>query len=74
MRCAALHPTEPKLWTFWDYTTGAWQRDLGFRIDHLLLSPQAADRLRDAGVDRWPRGEEKASDHTPVWVELAGAV
>ena len=66
----ALHPTDPKLWTFWDYTMGAWQRDLGFRIDHLLLSPQAVDRLRGAGVDRWPRGEEKASDHTPVWVEL----
>ena len=42
----------------------------GFRIDHLLCSPQAVDRLRAAGVDRWPRGEEKASDHTPVWVEL----
>ncbi|MEG3155362.1 exodeoxyribonuclease III [Sphingomonas sp. RB1R13] len=67
----ALHPTDAKLWTFWDYTMGAWQRDLGFRIDHLLLSPQAVDRLRAAGVDRWPRGEEKASDHTPVWVELA---
>jgi exodeoxyribonuclease-3 len=67
----ALYPDDAKLWTFWDYTMGAWQRDLGFRIDHLLLSPQAVDRLRSAGVDRWPRGEEKASDHTPVWVELA---
>ncbi len=66
----ALHPNDAKLWTFWDYTMGAWQRDLGFRIDHLLCSPQAVDRLRAAGVDRWPRGEEKASDHTPVWVEL----
>ena len=67
----ALNPDDPKLWTFWDYTMGAWQRDLGFRIDHILCSPQAIDRLRAAGVDRWPRGEEKASDHTPVWINLA---
>ena len=66
----ALHPTEPRLYTFWDYTAGCWQRDAGFRIDHLLCSPVAADRLRGAGVDRWARGEEKSSDHTPVWVEL----
>jgi exodeoxyribonuclease-3 len=67
----ALHPDEDKLYTFWDYTAGCWQRDLGFRLDHLLLSPEAADRLRGAGVDRWARGEEKASDHAPTWVELA---
>jgi exodeoxyribonuclease III len=67
----ALHPDEPKLYTFWDYTAGCWQRDLGFRLDHLLLSPEAADRLRGAGVDKWARGEEKASDHAPTWVELA---
>ena len=66
----ALHPNEPKLYTFWDYTAGCWQRDAGFRIDHLLCSPVAADRLRGAGVDRWARGEEKASDHAPTWVEL----
>ena len=66
----ALHPAEERLYTFWDYTAGAWQRDAGFRIDHLLCSPQAADRLRDAGVDKWARGEEKASDHAPTWVEL----
>jgi exodeoxyribonuclease-3 len=66
----SLHPDEPKLYTFWDYTAGCWQRDLGFRLDHLLLSPEAADRLRGAGVDRWARGEEKASDHAPTWVEL----
>jgi exodeoxyribonuclease-3 len=59
------------VWTFWDYQAGAWQRDLGFRIDHLLLSPQAADRMVAAGVDKEYRGREKASDHTPVWVELA---
>jgi exodeoxyribonuclease-3 len=67
----AFHPDEDKLWTFWDYTAGAWQRDAGFRIDHLLCSPPAADRLRAAGVDKWARGEEKASDHAPTWIELA---
>ena len=63
------HPTG-KVWTFWDYQAGAWQRDAGFRIDHLLLSPQAADRLVDAGVDKDYRGREKASDHAPTWVRL----
>jgi exodeoxyribonuclease-3 len=58
------------VWTFWDYQAGAWQRDAGFRIDHLLLSPQAADRLADAGVDKDYRGREKASDHAPTWVRL----
>ena len=58
------------VYTFWDYTAGAWQRDAGFRIDHLLLSPQAADRLLDAGVDKDYRGREKASDHAPTWVTL----
>ena len=58
------------VYTFWDYTAGAWQRDAGFRIDHLLLSPQAADRLLDAGVDKDYRGREKASDHAPTWVAL----
>jgi exodeoxyribonuclease-3 len=66
----ALHPDEPKLYTFWDYTAGCWQRDLGFRLDHLLCSPEAADRLAGAGVDRWARAQEKASDHAPTWVEL----
>lgn len=67
----ALHPNEEKLYTFWDYTAGCWQRDLGFRLDHLLCSPEAADRLHGAGVDKWARGQEKASDHAPTWVELA---
>ncbi|QHL90390.1 exodeoxyribonuclease III [Sphingomonas changnyeongensis] len=66
----ARHPVGP-LWTFWDYQAGAWARDAGFRIDHLLLSPQAADRLADAGVDRAYRGREKASDHAPVWAVIA---
>lgn len=58
------------VWTFWDYQAGAWQRDAGFRIDHLLLSPEAADRFVDAGVDKDYRGREKASDHAPTWVRL----
>jgi exodeoxyribonuclease-3 len=68
----ALRTRFPKggVWTFWDYQAGAWQRDAGFRIDHLLLSPMAADRLIDAGVDKEYRGREKASDHAPTWVRL----
>lgn len=58
------------VWTFWDYQAAAWQRDAGFRIDHLLLSPEAADRFVDAGVDKDYRGREKASDHAPTWVRL----
>ena len=65
-----LHPDEDKLYTFWDYTAGCWQRDAGFRIDHLMCSPEAADRLVAAGVDKWARAQEKASDHAPTWVEL----
>ena len=65
----ARHADGP-VWTFWDYTAGCFQRDAGFRIDHLLLSPQAADRLLDAGVDKEHRGREKASDHAPTWVRL----
>ena len=61
---------EGAVYTFWDYTAGCWQRDAGFRIDHLLLSPLAADRLLDAGVDKEYRGREKASDHAPTWVRL----
>jgi exodeoxyribonuclease III len=63
---------EGAVYTFWDYQAGCWQRDAGFRIDHLLLSPQAADRLLDAGVDKDYRGREKASDHAPTWVQLEG--
>lgn len=63
----ARHP-EGAVYTFWDYTAGCWQRDAGFRIDHLLMSPQAADRLLDAGVDKDYRAREKASDHAPTWV------
>jgi exodeoxyribonuclease III len=66
----AFHPDDDHLYTFWDYTAGCWQRDAGFRIDHLLCSPEVADRLQGAGVDKWARGEEKASDHAPTWVEI----
>jgi exodeoxyribonuclease-3 len=59
-----------ELYTFWDYQAGAWQKNNGIRIDHLLLSPQAADRLTAAGIDKHVRGWEKPSDHVPVWVDL----
>jgi exodeoxyribonuclease III len=61
---------EGGLYTFWDYQAGAWQKDNGIRIDHLMLSPQAADKLVDAGIDRHVRAWEKPSDHVPVWVDL----
>ena len=60
----------PGPFTFWDYQAGAWQKNDGIRIDHLLLSPQAADRLIAAGVDKHVRGWEKPSDHVPVWADL----
>jgi len=66
----ALHPTQ-RAYSFWDYQAGAWQADNGIRIDHLLLSPQAADRLTACEIDKGPRGEKKASDHTPVICELS---
>ena len=67
-----LH-TELGLYTYWDYQAGRWNRDEGLRIDHLLLSPQAADRLVASDVDRGPRGMDKPSDHTPVWCELVSS-
>lgn len=62
-------PGQPP-WTFWQYFRQAWERDAGLRIDHLLLSPTLALRLRDAGVDREVRGEKRASDHAPAWIEI----
>ena len=59
------------LYTFWDYQAGAWQRDKGIRIDHLLLSPRAADRLIEVAIDKERRAEEKPSDHVPVEIILA---
>jgi exodeoxyribonuclease III len=58
------------LYTFWDYQAGAWQKNNGIRIDHVLLSPPAADQLADAGIDRHVRTWEKPSDHVPVWIDL----
>ena len=66
----ALHPGEP-IYTFWDYMRNRWQRDAGLRLDHFLLSSEAAGRLTEAGVDRAVRGEENASDHAPAWIVLA---
>jgi exodeoxyribonuclease III len=63
------HPDEP-MYTFWDYKRDRWQRDAGLRIDFLLLNKRAAERLIDAGVDRFARGEDGASDHAPLWVTL----
>lgn len=63
------HPTEP-LFTFWHYMRQRWQRDAGLRLDHLLLSPQVATRLSEAGVDRDVRGVDGASDHAPAWIKL----
>ena len=62
---------EPHQYTFWDYQAGAWQKDHGIRIDHILLSPQAADRLKGSGIDKHVRSWDKPSDHVPVWCELA---
>ena len=62
---------DPGLYTFWDYQAGAWQKNWGIRIDHLLLSPQAADRLTAAGIDKHVRSWEKPSDHVPVWADFA---
>jgi exodeoxyribonuclease-3 len=59
------------LYTFWDYQAGAWQKNYGIRIDHLLLSPQAADRLAAVAIDKFMRGLDKPSDHVPVRVDLA---
>lgn len=64
-----FHPKE-HLYTFWDYQGGAWSKDFGIRIDHILMSPSVADRCIAAGVDKTPRGKEQPSDHVPVWVEL----
>lgn len=60
----------PGQYSFWDYQAGAWQKNNGIRIDHLLLSPQAADLLRDVGIDKEVRAGEKPSDHVPVWIDL----
>ncbi|MFT6558682.1 exodeoxyribonuclease III [Sneathiella sp.] len=58
-------------YTYWDYQRGAWQKDNGIRIDHLLLSAEATDRLKNVGISKGPRGKERPSDHTPIWIELS---
>ncbi|MDE2445546.1 MAG: exodeoxyribonuclease III [Alphaproteobacteria bacterium] len=65
----ALHPSMVE-YSFWDYQAGAWPKNNGIRIDHLLLSPQAADRLVSAEIHKTVRGDEKPSDHVPVMIEL----
>ncbi|MEI4231768.1 exodeoxyribonuclease III [Roseovarius sp. D22-M7] len=60
----------PGHYTFWDYQAGAWNRNDGIRIDHFLLSPQAADLMTDCHIEKEVRGREKPSDHVPVWVEI----
>lgn len=65
----AVVPSGP-YYTYWDYKAGAWQKDMGLRIDHLLLSPPAVDLLASCEIDKNPRGWEKASDHTPIWCSL----
>ena len=64
---------EQRIYTFWDYFRKHWERDAGLRIDHLLLNPQTAPRLVAAGVDKWVRGLEKASDHAPAWITLSSS-
>ena len=58
------------MYTFWSYKRDRWRRDAGLRLDHLLLSPALAPRLRSAGVDREVRAEPQASDHAPAWIVL----
>jgi exodeoxyribonuclease-3 len=62
--------TEKGQYTFWDYQAGAWRRNAGIRIDHILLSPQAADRLKACDIDKHMRAHDKPSDHVPVWCEV----
>jgi len=64
-----LHPEE-RIYTFWDYFRNHYARDAGLRIDHLLLNAQLRPRLRAAGVDKWVRGQQSASDHAPTWIEI----
>lgn len=65
----ALHPDSGEF-TFWDYQAGAWPRDMGLRIDHFLLSPEAVDKMEACEIDRGPRDQKKASDHTPIILEM----
>ena len=66
----ARHP-QSIAYSFWDYQGGAWQKDNGIRIDHFLANAEATDLVLDVGIDKSPRGNDRASDHTPVWCVLA---
>lgn len=66
----ARHPNTIA-YSFWDYQGGAWQKDHGIRIDHFLTNAEATDLVLDVGIDKSPRGNDRASDHTPVWCVLA---
>ena len=61
----------PGHYSFWDYQAGAWNKNDGIRIDHILMTPQCADLMRDCYIEKDLRGREKPSDHVPVWVDLA---
>ncbi|TCL89558.1 exodeoxyribonuclease III [Rhizobium sp. PP-WC-2G-219] len=65
-----MHSGE-RIYTFWDYFRNAYGRDAGLRLDHFLLSPDLAERLKKAEVDKHVRGCEHTSDHAPVWIELS---
>jgi len=65
-----LHP-EKEGYTFWDYTSGAWQKNNGMRIDHFLVSSSLIDKVKNVKVNKFPRGRQKPSDHTPIELELA---
>lgn len=67
----AVKPDDTHAYTFWDYQNGAWPRDDGIRIDHLLTSPEATDKLQTCWIDKGPRGLEKASDHTPIIADFS---
>ena len=63
-------PNNHNLFSWWDYRSGSYGNNKGYRIDHLLCSPQAADRFKDTGIDHEIRGEPKPSDHAPVWIDI----
>jgi exodeoxyribonuclease-3 len=65
----SCHPA-PGFYSFWDYQAGAWNRNDGIRIDHILLTPACADLLQDCQIDADIRAREKPSDHVPVWLSL----
>ena len=65
-----IHP-DKEGYTFWDYTSGAWQKNNGMRIDHFLVSNSLINNVKDVKINKFPRGRQKPSDHTPIEIELA---